>query len=369
MYSSGCIFSMDKSMGDQQIMRNTRKLAALLVVIFLLFFQPVSAEMDVKQIQALVTEGKFDQALSETEAILAKDPDNIQALFMKGLIHTKSNQLQKAEETFLLLSKNNPDLPEPYNNLAVIYASQGEFEKAREALQKAINTHPSYATAHENIGDIYAKMASQAYNQALELDNSNIAAREKLSLISELFSVSAGTSSATAAVAEVKTPEIIETKPPAPTPAPPAPVPEPVVVAPSVAAVEPEPVPETKPAPAPRELQPHQITQIIINNVNNWARAWSSKDVDGYLSFYAPDYSPPELTRAAWIAQRKIRISSPRSIKVDVNNPQIIMHGDEHAQAAFLQKYASDSYSDSVNKTLLFRKLNDRWLIVQEKSE
>jgi tetratricopeptide (TPR) repeat protein len=356
-------------MGDQQIMRNTCKIAALLVVIFLSFFQPVSAQLAVKQIQDLIAEGKFDQALSETEAMLEKDPDNIQALFMKGLIYTRSNQLKKAEETFLLLSKKNPELPEPYNNLAVIYASQGEFEKAREALQKAINTHPSYATAHENIGDIYAKMASQAYNQALEFDDSNIAAREKLSLINELFSVSASTSPAATAVAEVKTPAAIEVKPPAPAPSHPVPVVEPVVEVPSVATVEPAPVPETVPEPEPVKVQPPQATPIIINNVNNWARAWSSKDVDGYLSFYAPDYSPPESTRAAWIAQRKKRISSPRSITVDVNNLQVIMHGDEQAQAVFLQKYASDTYSDSVNKILLFRKLNDRWLIVQEKSE
>src|SRR3989304_5864566 len=115
-------------MGDQQIMRKTRNLAALLVVIFLPFFQPVLAQMDVKQIQNLVAEGKLDQALSETEAIIANDPDNIQALFMKGLIHTKANQLKKAEETFLLLSKKNPELPEPYNNLAAGSGSGGGRE-------------------------------------------------------------------------------------------------------------------------------------------------------------------------------------------------------------------------------------------------
>ena len=356
-------------------MRNTCKLAVLLVVIFLSFLQPVSAQMDVKQIQGLVAEGKFDKALSETNALLAKEPNNIQAQFLKGLIYTKTNQLKKAEEAFLLLSKNNPELPEPYNNLAVIYASQGEFEKAREALQKAINTHPSYATAHENIGDIYAKMASQAYNQALELDNSNIAAREKLSLINELFSISTSTSPATATVAEAKAPELVKTIPPTPAPAPAPPPPvtvtEPVVAAPRVSAVEPElePEPEIILAVESEEIQLRQITQTIINNVNNWARSWSSKDVDGYLSFYAPDYSPPELTRAAWITQRKSRISGPQSIQVDVYNLQVIMHGDEHAQATFTQKYTSDTYSDSVNKTLLFRKSNDRWLIVQEKSE
>jgi len=142
-----------------------------------------------------------------------------------------------------------------------------------------------------------------------------------------------------------------------------------VIEAPSVTAVEPESVPDTITAPEPIKPQTNQITLIIIDNVNNWARAWSNKDVDGYLSFYAPEYSPSELTRADWIAQRKQRISKPRSINVDINNLQVIMHGDEHAQAVFLQKYTSDTYSDSVNKTLLFRKLNDRWLIVQEKSE
>lgn len=367
-------------------MRNSCKLVAIFAVLLMSVLQPVSAQMDVKQIQGLIAEAKFDQALTETKAILAKDPDNVQALFMKGLIHTRTNQLKDAEETFLFLSNNNPDLPEPYNNLAVIYASQGEFEKAREALQKAINTHPSYATAHENIGDIYAKMASQAYNQALELDNSNIAAREKLSLINELFSVPASVSPTPTVIAEVKAPEVIESRPsasppPAPKPAPqpvpepapaPAPAPEPVEIPPSVAAVEPEPapvpVPEPKP-PEPKELQPQQINQLIINNVNSWARAWSSKDVNGYLSFYATDYSPPELTRAAWIDQRKNRISGPEFITVEVYDLQVIMHGDEHAQATFLQKYTSDTYSDSVNKTLLYRRFNDRWLIVQEKSE
>ena len=49
------------------------------------------------------------------------------------------------------------------------------------------STHPSYATAHENLGDIYAKMASQAYDRALQLDNSNTATQTKLAMIQELF--------------------------------------------------------------------------------------------------------------------------------------------------------------------------------------
>ena len=78
-------------------------------------------------------------------------------------------------------------MPEPYNNLAVLYAGQNQFDKARTALEMAIRTNPSYTTAHENLGDVYAKLASQAYGKALQLDASNTAVPPKLAVIRELF--------------------------------------------------------------------------------------------------------------------------------------------------------------------------------------
>jgi hypothetical protein len=33
----------------------------------------------------------------------------------------------------------------------------------------AIRTNPNYATAHENLGDVYTRLASQAYLRAQEL--------------------------------------------------------------------------------------------------------------------------------------------------------------------------------------------------------
>ncbi len=88
---------------------------------------------------------------------------------------------------FTELTRTIPELPEPYNNLAVLYAGQGDYDKARKALEMAIRTHPSYAVAHENLGDIYATLASQAYDKALQLDSNNATARKKLALIKELF--------------------------------------------------------------------------------------------------------------------------------------------------------------------------------------
>ena len=151
----------------------------------------ISAASVSDQIESLIKQGQLNQALSLTNKQLATDGGDVNYLFLKGLILTKQNKLDDAKAIFIKLTNEHPELPEPFNNLAVIYAAQGDFTSARQALQKAINTHPSYATAQENLGDIYAKMASRAYNQALELDHENTTAREKLLLVNNLFSVQA----------------------------------------------------------------------------------------------------------------------------------------------------------------------------------
>src|SRR3546814_8685917 len=88
--------------------------------------------------------------------------------------------------TTLFRSRDYPQLPEPYNNLAVLYAAQGDYDKARDALQAAIAKHPSYATAHENLGDIYAALAGAAYSKAATLDTADQAVRRKLAVINQL---------------------------------------------------------------------------------------------------------------------------------------------------------------------------------------
>src|SRR3954470_24874168 len=132
--------------------------------------------------------GQQAQALERVDTFLKANPKDARGRFLKGLILTEQGKQADAIKTFTGLTEDYPELPEPYNNLAVLYASQGQYDKARTALEMSIRTHPSYATAHENLGDIYAKMASQAYDKALQLDKSNTAAQTKLEMIKELFS-------------------------------------------------------------------------------------------------------------------------------------------------------------------------------------
>src|SRR3954451_13391061 len=150
------------------------------------FCASIARADDVEDAQKLLKAGQSQQALERVNRALAANPKEPQARFLKGVILTEQGKPSEAIDIFTKLTQDYPTLPEPYNNLAVIYASQGQYEKARTALEQSIRTHPTYATAYENLGDVYAKLASQAYGKALQLDASNAAAQNKLSLVRDL---------------------------------------------------------------------------------------------------------------------------------------------------------------------------------------
>ena len=128
---------------------------------------------------------------------------------MKGSILTRLDRYSDAEKVFIQMIKKHPELSEPFNNLAVVYAAQGKYLEAEEALRSAIDKYPGYATAHENLGDIYAKMARRAYKQARELGKalvtSNNISRERLSLVNDDLRSKVDLSSDTLASVPAKT--------------------------------------------------------------------------------------------------------------------------------------------------------------------
>ncbi len=138
-------------------------------------------------VNQLLHAGKLSEAMLKVDVYLGSKPKDPQMLFLKGVIQHKSGNKSDAILTFARLTEDYPELPEPYNNLAVLYAGQNQLDKALAALQMAVRTNPDYATAYENLGDVYAKLAGQSYSRALQLDNSNSTAQPKLTHIGELF--------------------------------------------------------------------------------------------------------------------------------------------------------------------------------------
>jgi tetratricopeptide (TPR) repeat protein len=332
---------------------------------------------EVQESTKLFRQGSHAQALDRINAFLNTNPKDAKARFLKGIILTEQGKSADAIKIFTALTEDFPELPEPYNNLAVLYAQQGQYDKARTALEMAIRTHPSYATAHENLGDIYAKMASQAYDKALQLDKNNTGAQTKLELIKDLFTNSPRTSRSvsrpeagkpTVAAAPAQKPALAPAKPVA---EPAKPAAEPVKPESAKPAAEPpkpsaqvEPPtaePRAKPAPAP------EGSEDVLRAVRAWAKAWSNNDVPGYLAFYAPDFKTPGGEgRAAWEQARTARIAKPRKIELTIQSPQVKLT-DGRAIVTFRQGYRSGGLSVSSNKTLVMVKSGGKWLIQEEK--
>ncbi|GHU30960.1 hypothetical protein AGMMS50256_18710 [Betaproteobacteria bacterium] len=343
----------------------------------------VASAQTLESIQNLVKQGNLTQALEQIDAYIATQPRDAQGPFTKGVILTEMGRPTEAIAVFTGLTENFPELPEPYNNLAVLYAQHKQYDKARTALEMAIRTHPSYAVAYENLGDVYAKLASQAYDKALQLDSANAAAQNKLALIRDMVSaptrpgsrpetsrVATATPPPTPTPAVPPTPTETTPQPPVAPVAPPTPT-ETTPVAPAAAIVMPVPdnalsaSPESGNTDKPMAPQTGAL-QEIQKTIAAWAAAWSGQDVKTYLAFYAPTFKTPNgASRENWEAERKERLSRPQWIRVSYENLRITLDGNR-ATARFLQHYRASSFKESSDKTLVLTRSDNAWLILEE---
>jgi tetratricopeptide (TPR) repeat protein len=332
--------------------------AAILGLLFAITV-PVQAD-DLQDADKLFKQGLHAQAMEKVNAFLATKPKDAQARFLKGLIFAEQNNTDKAIAIFTGLTEDYPELPEPYNNLAVLYAGQGQYEKAKSALEMAIRTHPSYATAHENLGDIYAKMASQAYDRALQLDKSNTNTKTKLALIRELFSKNARTAKPVVTAQSATAPAATAPAAP-PTTAPVAPA---VVAAPAPAVTQAAP---PKPAVTVAVLDTNPGDEAL-KATHDWAAAWSAKNINKYLASYTKDYKLPGLSHSAWVAQRKARVGAPKFIHVEILDAKTKVVDDSHVSVSFKQHYRASNFNSNTRKTLEWALADGQWLITEERT-
>jgi len=360
----------------------------LLPLVAALVFSLAHAD-EYSDVSQLVRNGKLSDALTKADQYLVAKPRDPQMRFLKGVIQRDSGKPTDAIATFTRLTEDYPELPEPYNNLAVLYAGQSQFDKARTALEMAIRTNPSYATAHENLGDVYAKLASQAYNKALQLDSTNPAVAPKLALIRELFAQpgTKGQRPAAGPAAAAATPVAVAATPaPASTPIAAKPVPglpgpissKPATVAPATPPAPAQPVvpvaaAATTPLPAPTVAAVTTTPPASNSNARDaeaavyaWARAWAERDVKGYLASYGKDFDTPgSMSRGAWEDERRQRIGSKSKISVKLEHMNVSVDGNK-AVAKFRQDYKASGLAVSTRKSLDLVKSGDHWLIVKE---
>jgi tetratricopeptide (TPR) repeat protein len=329
------------------------RLAAVVLTLGCLASGAMAAGDGYQEASALRKQGNDDAALSRLDAYLSEHPRDARARFLKGVILTERGRTDEAIDVLTALSEDFPELPEPHNNLAVLYAGQGKYDNARRELEMAIRAYPGFAMAHQNLGDVYAALAGQAYEKALQADPNSSAARTKLTRIRELLPESALAAQPPARAAPEPGATVTAPQTPASQPASP-PTPTPPVAAETPAAA----------IPPPAVADP---TRAVLSTVEDWAKAWSGKDFDKYLSFYARDFATPKgEPRGNWEAARRERLTTPRIIEVEVVEPKVGITDPSHATVTFKQNYRADTYRSSGRKTLQLVREGERWLIQRE---
>jgi tetratricopeptide (TPR) repeat protein len=323
---------------------------AVCAALFVLLATTVSAQ-ESQEINRLIRAGQLGTATTKVDAMLAKNPKDATARFLRGVILAEQGKSNEAINTFQALTEDYPELPEPYNNLASLFAAKGQYEKAKTALEMAIQTNPSYGTAYENLGDVYAKLASQAYDKALQIDKANTAAQAKLAAIRGAF----------AGIGKTASPQ-----PPAtPTKSEPG---KPAAAAPAPGS--PSALKQTVAAPAlssgAAAAAPGDST-AIMQAVNAWVGAWAARDLDNYLGAYSKAFAPEGKSRDQWEAARRASFPAARSVHVSIEQTQINMIGESEAEVTFLQHFRSERAKLNTRKLLRLSRENGVWHIAQER--
>ena len=118
------------------------------------------------EIDASIAQKNWEASLTQLDARIASNPHDAQARFKRATVLAHLNRDDEAITAFTELTQLYPELPEPYNNLAALYAKHGRYTEARAALETATKVNPAYGLAYENLGDLYLRMANEAYRRA-----------------------------------------------------------------------------------------------------------------------------------------------------------------------------------------------------------
>ena len=284
------------------------------------------AQSNLDEIKLLVKNGKYVRAETITNNSIKNNLNNPELLFYKGIIETNIGKNNQAIDTFRNLTERFPELPEPFNNLAVLYAEKGQYTLAKDILEQAIKTNPSYLTAHINLGDIFTKMASEAYNNALEIDKSNNIAITKLSMITQLFNYQPNTKNTK--IDSIKETDSIK----------------------------------------PTKLSKAEVSENILKALDSWKTAWENKDMDEYLASYSSSFKyPNNMSKASWEKYRTSRITSKKIINLLLSNKKVKFN-KEKVIVTFTQIYKSGALNQTSNKTLVFIEQEGDWFILEETS-
>ncbi|GAB4290958.1 MAG: hypothetical protein Kow0096_04750 [Thiohalomonadaceae bacterium] len=324
-----------------------------------------------------VAAGDYRAALATLDGLDAVDAAAPQ--FLRATALAGAGQLEAAAALFERLIAAHPDLPEAYNNLAVLRARQGRLDEARELLERALRTDEHYARVHENLSTVYVEMARSSYAKALRLESG--AQPPRLAVLTALAGAPVAEPPVQVAVAAPQAapvPPVASAPRPAPAPVPAPAAPAAPVIEPAPVVAEPAPVPEPAVAAAPTAAPaakepavpevPEALRLAVVTALQGWAQAWSQQNVEAYLAYYDAAYVPEGMARHAWEDERRTRLSRPAWIKVELEDVQVAAPAPDAVVVDLRQRYASPGYKDTTLKRMTLALRDGNWMITSETS-
>ena len=296
----------------------------LRIIVFVMLINTqftVSKEINFEEIKSM-TSSSPSRALVEIDLLLESNSNNHNLLFLRAVTLTKLEKKDLAIKTYISLIEKFPKLPEPYNNLAVLYAEQNKLLEAKQILEKALKTNNSYSVAHINLGDVYTRMASDAYRKAFELDESPVA-NNKLQLINELFSYSPN----------MQRNNLVNTG-------------------------------------SKSEIKSKEQEIAELNSfVERWKTSWENKELDTYFSSYSRYFKiKGDISYKGWKKTRTEKIINKKEINIQITNIKYKFK-EGYWFVNMSQAYNSGNYSDKENKTLVIINESGDYKIIEENTE
>jgi Flp pilus assembly protein TadD len=138
------------------------------LTVLMLASAPLLAQtaQEIREVEKLFRGGDTALAMQQADKAIAERPRDASMRFLRAVMLTELQRTTEAIDALDKLIEDFPDLPEPYNNLAVLHAARGQLDRARELLELAIRHDPDYFAAQENLGDVFARLAQRAYEKA-----------------------------------------------------------------------------------------------------------------------------------------------------------------------------------------------------------
>ena len=120
----------------------------------------------VSDVHGLVAKGDLAAALRAADAAVQAQPRDAQPRFLRAVVLMEMQRSDDALTAFTVLSQEYPELPEPFNNIALLQVRAGRLELARQALETALRNDPGHRAARTNLGEVHLMLAVQAWQQA-----------------------------------------------------------------------------------------------------------------------------------------------------------------------------------------------------------